>query len=92
MTAKIGGRQSPCTKRRTTILWTSGAKTTSKVGTDSANRAAVMSRLRPSTSAIVPVIGAVRATASVPAVMMVLISAGLAPNSRESSGKSACGE
>ena len=42
-----------------------------KVGTTSTNIAATITRLRPSTSAIAPVNGAVSATASVPAVMMV---------------------
>src|ERR1700720_3666453 len=51
-----------------------------------------MSRLRPNTSAIAPVTGAVKATARVLAVMIVLIWAAVAPNSRESSGNSACGE
>ena len=51
-----------------------------------------MTRLRPSTSAIAPVNGAVSAIASVLAVMMVLISAAPTPNSRDSSGSSACGE
>src|SRR6195256_1983003 len=51
-----------------------------------------MSRLRPNTSAIAPVTGAVKATARVLAVMIVLIWAAVAPNSRESSGNNACGE
>src|SRR5258705_7391680 len=51
-----------------------------------------MSRLRPNTSAIAHVTGVVKATARVLAVMIVLIWAAVAPNSRESSGNSACGE
>ena len=54
--------------------------------------AVTMTRLRPSTSATVPVKGAVSATAKVLAVMMVEISAAPAPNSTDSSGKIACGE
>ena len=54
--------------------------------------AVTITRFRPSTSATAPVNGAVRATASVLAVMMAEISAAPAPNSCESSGKIACGE
>jgi len=61
------------------------------VGTAAANIAAVISRLRPSTSAMAPVNGAVMAIASVPAVIMVLISAGPTPNSCDNSGSRACG-
>ena len=51
-----------------------------------------MTRFRPSTSATAPVNGAVSAIAAAPAVMMLEISAAPTPNSRESSGSSACGE
>ena len=62
------------------------------VGMTSANIATTMTRLRPSTSAIVPVKGAVSATASVLTVIMVETAAALAPNSCDSNGKIACGE
>jgi len=62
------------------------------VGTARISMAVTMTRLRPSTSATVPVNGAISATASVPAVMMVEISAAPAPNSCDSSGRIACGE
>ena len=62
------------------------------VGMTSANIATTMTRLRPSTSAIVPVKGAVSATASVLTVITVEIAAALAPNSCDSNGKIACGE
>jgi hypothetical protein len=86
------GMNRPCTNRQAAIACTSGASVSITVGTETANSANAMTRLRPNTSAIAPVTGAVSATASVLAVMMVLISAALAPNSRESSGSSACGE
>jgi hypothetical protein len=54
--------------------------------------AAVITRFLPSTSAIAPVNGAVKAMASALAVMIVLISAAPTPNSRASAGNSACGE
>ena len=53
--------------------------------------AATITRLRPSTSAMAPANGAVRATASVLAVMMWEISAAPAPNSADSIGSRACG-
>ena len=62
------------------------------VGTTTAHIAAAITRLRPSTSAIAPVNGAVSAMASALAVMIVLISAAPTPNSRASDGSSACGE
>jgi hypothetical protein len=62
------------------------------VGTATISMAAMMTRLRPSTSATVPVNGAVSAMASVPAVMMVEISAAPAPYCCDSSGRIACGE
>ena len=71
---------------------TSGANAAPAIGTATASMAAVMTRLRPSTSATAPVNGAVRAMASALAVMMVLISAAPTPNSRASAGSSACGE
>ena len=55
---------------------TSPASATPAIGTTTASIAAVMTRLRPSTSAMAPVNGAVKAIASALAVMMVLISAG----------------
>ena len=54
------------------------ASPTINVGMTSTNIAATMTRLRPSTSATVPVNGAVSATASVLTVMMVDISAAVA--------------
>ena len=57
-----------------------------------ANMAAVISRLRPTTSASAPVNGAVSAIAPVPAVISPLISPAPTPNSCDSSGSSACGE
>ena len=51
-----------------------------------------MTRLRPSTSAAAPLNGAVIATASVPAVMVALMTAALTENSAASDGSSACGE
>ena len=71
---------------------TSGASAAPAIGTATASMAAVMTRLRPNTSATAPVNGAVRAMASALAVMMVLISAAPTPNSRASAGSSACGE
>jgi hypothetical protein len=53
--------------------------------------AATITRLRPSTSAIAPANGAVIAIASAVAVMVRLMSAGVAPNSRASVGSSDCG-
>ena len=88
---KIGGSISPWMKRQTTIVCTSPASATITVGTAAANIAVTISRLRPSTSAMAPVNGAVSAIASVPAVIIEEISAGPTPNSRESSGSSACG-
>src|ERR1051325_4449510 len=84
--------KSPCTKRHTAMVCTSWASVSSTVGTETANNAKAITRLRPNVSAIAPVTGAVSATASVLAVMIALISAAEAPNSRDSSGSSACGE
>ena len=92
MTAKIGGSSRPCTKRQAISACTSPANDAPAIGTTTASIAAVMTRLRPSTSAIAPVNGAVNAMASALAVMIVLISAAPTPNSRASSGSSACGE
>src|SRR6266567_3481494 len=69
----------------------SGASPTMAVGTTSANIAAAITRLRPTTSAKVPVNGAIRATAKVEAVMARLVSPAPAPNSRASSGSTDCG-
>ena len=62
------------------------------MGTTTASIAAAMTRFLPSTSAMAPVNGAVKAMASALAVMIALISATPAPNSRASAGNSACGE
>ena len=59
------------------------------VGTTMANAAAVIRRLRPSTSASAPVKGAVTAMAALEAVISALISPAPTPNSCDSSGKSA---
>ena len=91
-TAKIGGITRPWTNRQPTSAGSVGASATITHGTASANMAVTMTRLRPSTSATVPVNGAVSATASVLAVMILAISAAPAPNSVDSSGRIACGE
>jgi hypothetical protein len=62
------------------------------MGITTASIAAAITRLRPTTSATAPVNGAVKAMASVLAVMMALICAAPTPNSRDSAGSSACGE
>ena len=64
----------------------------SSVGTTMANIEAVISRLRPRTSASAPVNGAVSAIAAVAAVISALISPALTLNSCDSLGNSACGE
>ena len=92
MTAKIGGSTSPCTARQKMSADRLVARPTITVGTTSTNIAATITRLRPSTSATAPVNGAVSATASVLTVMMVEISAALARNSCDSSGRIDCGE
>ena len=92
MTAKIDGSVSPCTKRQNISDCTSGANAIISVGIASTAIAAVMTRLRPSTSAAAPLNGAVSATASVPAVMVALIAAALTENSAASIGSRACGE
>ena len=69
MTAKIGGSTSPCTPRQKIIQERLLDSPTMSVGSTSANMAATITRLRPSTSATVPVKGAVSATASVLTVM-----------------------
>ena len=73
---KIGGNNSPCTKRQNTSCGTLVAKAMISVGTTIANAAAVIRRLRPRTSASAPVNGAVSAIAAVPAVISALIVAG----------------
>ena len=73
------------------MVCTSAERATITVGTVAANIAAVISRLRPSTSAAAPVNGAVSAMARVPAVIIALISPAPTPNARASSGSSACG-
>ena len=89
---KIGGTRRPWTKRQKMSCGTLEAKVMQSVGTSMANIAAVISRLRPSTSASAPVNGAVSAIATVAAVMSVLISPALTENSCASVGNSACGE
>ena len=91
VTAKIGGSISPCTARQKISADRLVAIPTIKVGITSRNIAATITRLRPSTSATVPVKGAVTATAKVLTVMMADISAALALNSRDSSGRIDCG-
>jgi len=91
MTAKIGGSSSPCTKRHAVSAGTLPANATITVGTTTATIAAVMTRLRPRTSATAPVNGAVSAIASVEAVMMVLICPAPTWNSAPNDGSSACG-
>src|SRR6266508_2638534 len=61
------------------------------VGRISASMAAVITRLRPRTSATATVNGAVIATASALAVMTELISAAPTANSRAKVGNNACG-
>ena len=92
MTAKIDGNVSPWMKRQTMIDCTSAPIAIIRVGNASASIAAVITRLRPSTSATAPLNGAVSATASVPAVMVALMTAALTENSDASDGSSACGE
>ena len=92
MTAKIDGNVSPWMKRQTMIDCTSGAVAIIRVGKASASIEAVITRLRPITSATAPLNGAVSATASVPAVMVALMTAALTENSDASDGSSACGE
>ena len=88
---KIGGNNSPCMKRQNTSCGTLVDSAMMSVGTITAKAAAVISRLRPRTSASAPVNGAVSAIASVLAVKSQLICRPT-PNSRASSGNSACGE
>jgi len=92
MTAKIGGSTRPCTARQKIMAGRLVDRPTMIVGMTSANIATTMTRLRPSTSATVPVKGAVSATANVLTVIMVDIPAALAPNSLDNSGKIDCGE
>src|SRR5215813_9688410 len=92
MTAKIGGSTSPCTARQKIMDGRLVDRPTMIVGMTSANIATTMTRFRPSTSATVPVNGAVNATASVVTVIIVEIPAALAPNSSDNSGKIDCGE
>ena len=68
-----------------------GASAAMVAGTSSNTIAVTITRLRPSTSDIAPVNGAVAATASVPAVMTMLASAAPTSNSRAISGSTACG-
>jgi hypothetical protein len=79
-------------KRQTMIACTSAAVAIIRVGIASATIEAVITRLRPITSATAPLNGAVSATASVPAVMVALMTAALTENSAASDGSSACGE
>jgi hypothetical protein len=88
---KIGGSSIPWTKRQKAKDGTLPTMVMIKVGTTAPNMAAVIRRLRPTISASTPVNGAVSAMAPVPAVISQEISLALTPNSRESSGSSACG-
>ena len=92
MTVKIGGSNSPWMKRQKVSSGTPAENVMIRVGTTIANIAAVIRRLRPTTSASTPVNGAVKAMAAVLAVISALISPGPTPYSWASSGKSACGE
>lgn len=92
MTAKIGGSTRPCTARQKMSADRLVERPTITVGMTITNMAATITRLRPSTSATVPVKGAVSATASVLTVMMVEISAAPTPNSSDNRGKIDCGE
>jgi hypothetical protein len=76
VTAKIGGIIRPWMNRQTTSACRFGANATSTLGTSRASMATMITRRRPSTSAIAPVNGAVMAIASVVAVMTRLMSAG----------------
>ena len=91
VTAKIGGSSSPCMKRQKINCCRVGASAVMVAGTSSSTMAATMTRFRPSTSDSAPVNGAVAATASVPAVMIMLASAAPTPYSRAISGSTACG-
>ena len=88
---KIGGSTSPCAKRQNTSADRLGANAIIAVGIASSSIAAAMTRLRPSTSAIAPANGAEIAIASAVAVMVRLMSPGVAANSCASNGSSDCG-
>jgi hypothetical protein len=92
VTANIGGSSRPWTKRQTMSSSTLAAVATIAIGTVIASIAQVITRLRPSTSATAPVNGAVSAMANELAVITALMRPALAPNSRASTGNSACGE
>src|SRR5690349_7805960 len=77
-TAKIGGGTRPCIARQKMSCERVVASPTINVGMTRTNIAATMTRFLPSTSATVPVNGAVSATASVLTVMIVDISAAVA--------------
>ena len=62
------------------------------MGSTTATMALTITRFLPSTSASVPVNGAVMAIASALAVMMLLMPAAATPSSRDKTGSSACGE
>ena len=87
-----GGITKPWMKRQMMSACTSGAIAIIKVGTASATIDAVITRLRPITSATAPLNGAVSATASVPAVMVALMTAALTENATASDGSRDCGE
>ena len=91
VTAKIGGSSRPWTKRQKISSLQARRQRHHLAGTSSSTMAATITRLRPSTSDSAPVNGAVAATASVPAVMIMLASAAPTPNSRAISGSTACG-
>src|SRR5690242_14673845 len=90
-TVKIGGSASPSTKRQNTSACRLGASAIMISGAVASTIAAAITRLRPSTSAIAPAKGAESAMASVVAVTVRLICAGVASNSRASEGSSECG-
>ncbi len=73
---KIGGTKRPWMKRQNTSCGTVAANVMITVGTVMANIAAVISRLRPSTSASAPVNGADSAIAAVLAVISEEIAPG----------------
>jgi hypothetical protein len=88
---KTGGSASPSRKRDRISACRLGASAIITSGPVAMIMAATITRLRPSTSAIAPANGAESAMASVVAVIVKLICAGLASNSRASDGSSDCG-
>src|ERR1044072_9797377 len=90
-TVKIGGNAKPSTKRQNTSACRLGASAIMTSGIVAKTIAAAITRLRPSTSAIAPANGAEIAIASVVAVTVRLICAGVGSNSRASEGSNDCG-